>query len=156
MPTAILSVSTGRRYIYDEIIACVKNGDDRKQFERMCISMISHPDSNDDTLYVLLERWVRGVPHIPVSILSNPATLDYDDLVRMRDLGADIFTVALDAVMPEIFDRAGNPRSGAEDPRHRRPQSHVCVLPGARLADGRLETGAARSVAAGATGAFSH
>ena len=89
---------------YDEIIARVKNGHDRKQFERMCISMISHPDSNDDTS-VLLERGVRGVPHIPVSILSNPTTLDYDDLVRMRDLGADIFTVALDAVTPEIFDR---------------------------------------------------
>jgi lipoyl synthase len=89
---------------YDEIIARVKSGDDRDQFERMCISMISHPDSNDDT-FILLERWTREVPQIPVSILSNPTTLDYDDLVRMRDLGAEIFTVALDAVTPEIFDR---------------------------------------------------
>src|SRR3972149_10716751 len=71
---------------YEEIIARVENGDDRKQFERMCISMISHPDFSDDT-FVLLERWVREVPHIPVSILSNPTTLDYADLARMRDLG---------------------------------------------------------------------
>ena len=98
---------------YEEIIARVKNGDDRNQFKRMCISMISHPDSNDDT-FVLLERWVREVPQIPVSILFNPTTLDYDDLVRMRDLGADIFTVALDAVTPEIFDRA---RGGVDSPR---------------------------------------
>ncbi|MGE5241158.1 MAG: radical SAM protein, partial [Bacteroidota bacterium] len=35
----------------------------------------------------------------------NPTTLDYHDLVRLRDLGAEIFTVALDAVTPEIFDR---------------------------------------------------
>jgi biotin synthase len=48
---------------------------------------------------------VREVPQIPVSILSNPTTLDYDDMVRMRGLGADIFTVALDAVTPAIFDR---------------------------------------------------
>lgn len=89
---------------YDEVIARVKKGEDKDQFERMCISMISHPDSNDDT-FILLEKWVREVPQIPVSILSNPTTLDYDDLVRMRDLGADIFTVALDAVTPEIFDR---------------------------------------------------
>lgn len=67
--------------------------------------MISHPDSNDDS-FVLLERWVREVPHIPVSILSNPTTLDYDDLVRMCDLGANTFTAALGAVTPEIFDRA--------------------------------------------------
>ena len=89
---------------YEEVIARVKKGDDKNQFERMCISMISHPDSNADT-FTLLEQWAQEVPQIPVSILSNPTTLDYDDLVRMRDLGADIFTVALDAVTPAIFDR---------------------------------------------------
>jgi biotin synthase len=89
---------------YGEVIERVKSGGDRGQFERMCISMITHPDSNADT-YVLLEKWVREVPHVPVSILSNPTTLERDDLVRMRDMGADIFTVALDAVTPAIFDR---------------------------------------------------
>ncbi len=89
---------------YEEIVERIKNSEDNKQFERMCISMISHPDSNDAT-FVLLERWVRDVPQIPVLILFNSTTLDYGDLVRMRDLGADIFTVALDAVTPEIFDR---------------------------------------------------
>lgn len=89
---------------YDEIIARVRNGEDRNRFQRMCISMITHPNSNEDT-FVLLERWVREVPHVPVSILSNPTTLDYDDLVRLRDLGADIFTVALDAATAAIFER---------------------------------------------------
>lgn len=89
---------------YEEVIERVTAGGDRGQFERMCISMITHPNSNDDT-FVLLDRWVRAVPHVPVSILSNPTTLDRDDLVRLRDIGAEIFTVALDAVTPEIFDR---------------------------------------------------
>ncbi len=89
---------------YDEVIARVKAGSDRGQFQRMCISMITHPNSNDDT-FVLLEKWVREVPQVPVSILSNPTTLEKDDLIRMRDMGADIFTVALDAVTPEIFER---------------------------------------------------
>jgi biotin synthase len=89
---------------YDEVIERVKAGSDRGQFERMCISMITHPESNADT-YVLLEKWVREVPQVPVSILSNPTTLERDDLVRMRDMGAEIFTVALDAVTPAIFDR---------------------------------------------------
>lgn len=89
---------------YDEVIERVKAGADRGQFQRMCISMITHPDSNADT-FVLLEKWVRAVPRVPVSILSNPTTLEKDDLIRMRDMGADIFTVALDAVTPEIFER---------------------------------------------------
>jgi len=89
---------------YDEVIERVKAGSDRGQFERMCISMITHPDSDADTR-VLLGRWTRELPHIPVSILSNPTTMQRADLVELRDLGADIFTVALDAVTPEIFDR---------------------------------------------------
>ncbi|HXV09864.1 MAG TPA: radical SAM protein [Burkholderiales bacterium] len=89
---------------YEEVIERMKSGADRGQFQRMCISMITHPRSNDDT-FVLLERWVANVPRVPVSILSNPTTLERIDLVRMRDMGADIFTVALDAVTPEIFER---------------------------------------------------
>jgi len=89
---------------YDDVIARVKAGGDRGQFQRMCISMITHPDSNADT-FTLLEKWVREVPAVPVSILSNPTTLEKADLERMKAMGADIFTVALDAVTPEIFER---------------------------------------------------
>ena len=100
---------------YDEVIERVKTGSDKGRFERMCISMITHPNSNDDT-FVLLEKWTREVPQIPVSILSNPTTLEKDDLIRMRDLGADIFTVALDAVTPAIFERT---RGRGVDSPHR-------------------------------------
>jgi len=89
---------------FSEVIERVKTGADRGQFQRMCISMITHPRSNEDT-FVLLGQWVKEVPHVPVSILSNPTTLERDDLVRLRNMGADIFTVALDAVTPEIFER---------------------------------------------------
>jgi len=88
----------------DEVIERVRAGADRGRFQRMCISMITHPRSNDDT-FVLLEKWRRAVPEVPVSILSNPTTLERDDLLRMKAMGADIFTVALDAVTPEIFER---------------------------------------------------
>jgi len=100
---------------YDEVIARMKAGGDKGQFQRMCISMITHPDSNADT-YTLLERWTREVPRVPVSILSNPTTLERDDLVRLKALGADIFTVALDAVTPAIFERT---RGKGVDSPHR-------------------------------------
>jgi len=100
---------------YDEVIERVKNNADAGQFERMCISMITHPNSDHDTL-TLLRKWVAEVKHIPVSILSNPTTMKYEDLVTLRDEGADIFTVALDAVTPEIFERT---RGKTVDSPHR-------------------------------------
>ncbi len=75
-------------------------------FHRMCISMITHPRSDDDTRTVLKKWTARIDPQaIPVSILSNPTTMMRADVKQLKDLGADIFTVALDAATPEIFDR---------------------------------------------------
>lgn len=99
---------------YEEVIERMQNGADHAQFQRMCISMITHPESDRDTL-TLLKTWVAAVPHVPVSILSNPTTMDKADLMALRDAGADIFTVALDAVTPEIFDRT---RGKAVDSPH--------------------------------------
>ena len=75
-------------------------------FHRMCISMITHPRSDADTVAVL-GAWTRRIDPgaIPVSILSNPTTMERADVVRLKDLGAEIFTVALDAATPAIFDR---------------------------------------------------
>jgi biotin synthase len=100
---------------YEEVIARVKAGEDRGRFQRMCISMITHPSSDADTR-VLLREWVRELPHIPVSILSNPTTMERADLVELKALGAEIFTVALDAVTPEIFERT---RGKTVDSPHR-------------------------------------
>jgi biotin synthase-related radical SAM superfamily protein len=75
-------------------------------FHRMCISMITHPRSDADTVAVL-KAWTDRVDPaaIPVSILSNPTTMERADVERLHGMGADIFTVALDAATPEIFDR---------------------------------------------------
>jgi biotin synthase-related radical SAM superfamily protein len=100
---------------YDEIIERVKTGEDKSRFQRMCISMITHPESDGDTLR-LLEKWVKELPHVPVSILSNPTSMEREDLVRLKQAGADIFTVALDAVTPAIFERT---RGKAVDSPHR-------------------------------------
>ena len=78
----------------------------KSPFHRMCISMITHPRSDEDTVTVLRQWTARIDPAtIPVSILSNPTTMGREDVARLRDLGADIFTVALDAATPGIFER---------------------------------------------------
>jgi len=90
----------------EQTIDIVAKQGDKSPFHRMCISMITHPRSDDDTRAVL-KRWTDRIDPkaIPVSILSNPTTMTRDDVKRLKDLGADIFTVALDAATPEIFDR---------------------------------------------------
>ena len=89
-----------------EIVDKVARSGDQTPFHRMCISMITHPRSDADTVAVL-KAWTSRVDPatIPVSILSNPTTMEREDVQRLRDLGADIFTVALDAATPELFDR---------------------------------------------------
>ena len=81
----------------EQVIDIVARDGAASPFHRMCISMITHPRSDDDTVSVL-KRWTARIDPaaIPVSILSNPTTMTRADVQRLRDLGADIFTVALD------------------------------------------------------------
>ena len=89
---------------YEEVVSAVQAGRDDGAFERMCISMITHPGATDDTI-ALLEEWTSALSRIPVSILSNPTTLARADLERLHRTGADIFTVALDAATPALFEQ---------------------------------------------------
>ena len=89
-----------------EIVDIVAQDPENSPFHRMCISMITHPRSEQDTFDVL-QQWTNKIDPdaIPISILSNPTTMTRDDVQKTKDLGADIFTVALDAATPEVFDR---------------------------------------------------
>jgi biotin synthase len=90
----------------ERVVDIVARDGEKSPFHRMCISMITHPRSDADAVSVLKAWTARVDPAaIPVSILSNPTTMTREDVKRLRDLGADIFTVALDAATPEIFDR---------------------------------------------------
>ena len=90
----------------DRVIDIVAADGANTPFHRMCISMITHPNSDVDTVTVL-KRWTdRVAPEtVAVSILSNPTTMTRHDVETLHGLGADIFTVALDAATPELFDR---------------------------------------------------
>ncbi|NOU05713.1 MAG: radical SAM protein [Hyphomicrobiaceae bacterium] len=89
-----------------QIVEKVATDGDKTPFHRMCISMITHPNSDADTVTVLKQWTSRIDPSaVPVSILSNPTTMSRADVKQLHGLGADIFTVALDAATPDIFDR---------------------------------------------------
>jgi biotin synthase len=99
----------------DLVVDKVASDGENNPFHRMCISMITHPRSDEDTVSVLKKWTARIDPSaIPVSILSNPTTMERGDVRVLRDLGADIFTVALDAATPALFDRTRG--KGVESP----------------------------------------
>jgi biotin synthase len=89
-----------------EIVDIVAKDAENSPFHRMCISMITHPNSDEDTVSVLKKWTARIDPSaIPISILSNPTTMTRQDVQTLHEQGSDIFTVALDAATPELFDR---------------------------------------------------
>ena len=90
----------------DRVVDIVAKDGAASPFHRMCISMITHPNSDADTVSVM-QRWAERIDPdaIAVSILSNPTTMRRADVARLKNLGADIFTVAIDAATPEIFER---------------------------------------------------
>ncbi|NNF77457.1 MAG: radical SAM protein [Rhizobiales bacterium] len=90
----------------EEVASIVARDGEASPFHRMCISMITHPRSDEDT-FTVLKTWTDKVDPsaIPISILSNPTTMSRDDVKRLHTMGSDIFTVAIDAATPEIFDR---------------------------------------------------
>ncbi|WP_343079102.1 radical SAM protein [Ostreiculturibacter nitratireducens] len=90
----------------DEVVEIIARDVEGSPFHRMCISMITHPNSDEDTVTVL-KKWTDRIDPdaIPISILSNPTTMTREDVQRLRDMGSDIFTVALDAATPALFDR---------------------------------------------------
>ncbi len=89
-----------------EVVDIVARDGGNSPFHRMCISMITHPNSDEDTVSVL-KKWTSKIDPsaIPISILSNPTTMTRQDVQTLHELGSDIFTVALDAATPGLFDR---------------------------------------------------
>ena len=123
----------------EQIVDIVARDVAASPFHRMCISMITHPRSDADTVAVL-RAWTRRIDPgaIPVSILSNPTTMGREDVVRLRELGADIFTVALDAATPSIFDRTRG--KGVQSPHKWRHYWDILLI--AREVFGRQKFGA--------------
>ena len=79
--------------------------------ERVCISQITHNQAQVDTLEIC--RQVRSRTSLPVSLLIAPTLLKRDDLLDMKEAGADRIGVAIDAATPELFDQLrGKPAQG--------------------------------------------
>jgi biotin synthase len=93
----------------DDVVEALKSAPDH--VGRVCVSMITHPRCRQDVLTVC--RRIAQETGLPVSLLISPTILAPDDLLAMKDSGADRIGVAIDGATPEIFDRfRGKPVKG--------------------------------------------
>jgi biotin synthase len=88
-------------YQLDEIISRTrKHG---KHLQRVCVSMITHPKALDDMCYVMTR--FKDETDLLISGLVSPTMIkDKETIQKIKDAGADMVGVALDAVSPEIFE----------------------------------------------------
>jgi biotin synthase len=89
-----------KTYPADEVIEGLKQGP--SHVKRVCISMITHPRAQADTL--TLCREIAQQTGLAVSLLISPTLLGYGDLLAMKDAGADRVGIAVDAATPALFE----------------------------------------------------
>jgi biotin synthase len=70
---------------------------------RICVSMVTHARAYRDTL--ALVRSLRETDTAPVSVLVAPNLLDRSRLEELRDAGAGMIGVGLDAASARVFER---------------------------------------------------
>jgi len=76
----------------------------KDQIHRVCISMITHPNALEDTLYVI-ER-LKEKTDLSISVLISPTLIHREEpLVAMKKAGADRVGIAIDTATPELFDQ---------------------------------------------------
>ena len=94
----------------DELVARMAEHEDK--LKRLCISMVTHGHAYRDTLEIT--RRIRRRVKTPLSLLVAPPTLNEERLRELKDAGADMIGIGLDAVTEALFRqiRGAVPRGG--------------------------------------------
>lgn len=83
----------------DELVRRLARYEDR--LTRLCISMVTHGHSYRDTLEIT--KRIRAGVATPLSLLVAPPTLNEARLRTLKEAGADIIGIGLDAVTEDLF-----------------------------------------------------
>ena len=83
-----------------------------EKMTRLCISMVTHGSAYKDT-YEMTEKICSQIK-TPLSLLVAPPTLNRQRLQDLKDLGADMIGVGLDAITENVFydTRTNVPKGG--------------------------------------------
>jgi len=88
---------------YDLETILKKSRENRHKLHRVCLSMVTNPRAQEDTLY-LIGRFREEVG-LPISVLMNPTSMKPEDVRDLKGAGAQMATVALDLADEALFDR---------------------------------------------------
>jgi biotin synthase len=96
----------------DELVARLGRYEDK--LTRLCISMVTHGHAFRDTLDIT--RRIRRRVATPLSILVAPPTLNEERLRALKEAGAEMIGIGLDAVTEELFRaiRSDVPKGGLD------------------------------------------
>ncbi len=94
----------------DELVERMAQHEDR--LTRLCISMVTHGYAYRDTLEIT--RRIRSRLATPLSLLVAPPTLNEERLRALKEAGADMIGIGLDAVTEDLFReiRSDVPKGG--------------------------------------------
>ncbi|MHB1275466.1 MAG: radical SAM protein [Candidatus Humimicrobiaceae bacterium] len=89
-------------YLLDDIIK--KTLENPQCFERICVSMVTHPDAAADSIKVI--KRIRQYLSQPISILLAPTLIkDKTILQEIKNAGTDMAGIAIDAATEDIFNK---------------------------------------------------
>jgi biotin synthase-related radical SAM superfamily protein len=101
-----------RVYPTDEIVEAMNKAP--SHVSRVCISMITNPKSRRDVISIC--KKIKEQTSLAVSLLITPTLLNRDDLVAMKEAGAERIGVAIDASTEDLFIKLrGKPVGGPHD-----------------------------------------
>ncbi|MHA1227779.1 MAG: radical SAM protein [Candidatus Hodarchaeales archaeon] len=85
----------------DEIISSAKSRE--KNFQRVCIAMVSHPRAGDDII-TIIEKLKEDI-RLSISALVTPTNLTNRHLEQLHEMQIDNITIALDTATKSLFER---------------------------------------------------
>lgn len=88
-----------RSYATDKIIDAIKRAP--SHVSRVCVSMVTHPKSRRDVISICEK--ITKETSLAVSLLITPTLLNRNDLIAMKEAGAERIGVAIDAATEDLF-----------------------------------------------------
>ena len=89
-------------YLLDDIIR--KTLENPDCFERICVSMVTHPDAALDSIKII--KKIRQYLSQPISVLLAPTLIKNKTILgEIKNAGADMAGIAIDAATEDIFNK---------------------------------------------------
>ncbi len=89
-------------YSMEQVLTQMKNR--QHPFKRMCLSMITHKYAMKDTCKIISN--FKDETGIPISGLISPTVMKgKEDLIKIKNAGADHVGIAVDMATPELFEK---------------------------------------------------